>query len=149
MATPHVHLEERAKKTGIDPNAPREVVADDGSVDRVFQVRFKPYLEPKNIDSVEETLATDKENEARYQFNQTQMPVLSVLLARMKCNWKLGKPPNFYDRAYGLWKKKINETEFKTLEAVKMLAARGRYAVKDYKVSRGSPHQNANRILDR
>jgi len=142
MATPHIHLDERAKKTGIDPNA-RDVLIDDGNPTRTFSLQFKPYIEPKNIDSCEDTKQTDAENELRYQFNLTQMPVLNVLLGRMKNNWKLPKPPNFYDRAYGLWKAKINEPAFKTVEAVKMLATQqGRFAVKDY------PLDDAARLAD-
>lgn len=133
MATPHIHLEERAKKLGIDPNA-RDVIVDDGNLDREFRLRFKPYIEPKDIDSVAETAATDKENEERYKFNLTQMPVLNILLARMLCNWKLSKPPNFNTRALGLWKTKINEPAYKTVEAVKLLATNGKFAVKDYAI---------------
>ncbi len=128
MATPHVNLDERAKKTGIDPTA-REVLVDDGNPERVFTLKFKPYTEPVNIDSIEETQAVDKENDARYQFNLTQMPTLSILLGRMKNNWKPAKPPNYYDRAYNLWKTKINEPSFKTIEAVKMLAKRGKFPI--------------------
>jgi hypothetical protein len=130
---PHTHLDERAKKTGIDPNA-REVLVDDGNPERSFTLKFKPYVEPKDIDSVDETRQVDAENEARYQFNLTQMPVLSILLGRMKNNWKPPKAPVYADRAYNLWKTKINEPAFKTLEAVKLLASRGQFAVKDYAI---------------
>jgi hypothetical protein len=135
MATPHTNLDERAKKTGIDPNA-RDVLVDDGSPDRVFTLRFKPYIEieAKDQDSLVETKRIDAENQARYEFNVTQMPTLNILLARMKNNWKLPKPPVYYDRAYNLWKQRINEPAFKTVEAVRFLAERGKFAVKDYPI---------------
>lgn len=134
MATPHVNLDERAKKSGIDPNAKDAIGEDDGSPDRIFSIHFKPYIEPKDIDSREETEAVDRENKLRYEYNLTQMPLLNVLLKRMNCSYKLAKPPLYYERANLLWTNKINEPSYKTVEAIRFMAKRGRYAGKDYPI---------------
>lgn len=85
------------------------------------QRRDRRYLDPSDFDSLDETKRVDTENEERYQFNSQQLPLLNILLARMKANWKLPKAPVYYEPAFNRWKTKINEPAFRTVEAVKFL----------------------------
>jgi hypothetical protein len=129
-AAADTELEGRAKKCGIDLNA--KEAEDDLNPDRVFTFRYKPYLEPKDADSVEETERVDAENKVRYEYNTTQIPLIQHALKRMACNWKIPKPPIYGDRARLLYTQRINEPAFKTLEAIKFCHARGKTLFKDY-----------------
>lgn len=124
------NLEDRAKKSGVDVNA--KEAEDDLNPERVFTFRYKPFLEPKDADSVDETVSVDAENKRRYEFNCTQVPLIQHALKRMACNWKIPKPPVYSDRAKQLYMQKINEPAFKTLEAIKFCHKRGKTLFKDY-----------------
>jgi hypothetical protein len=100
-AAADTNLEDRAKKSGLDVNAKEEV--DDMNPERRFSFQYKPYLEPKDLDSVEETVAVDAENKRRFEFNSTQTPLIQHALKRMACNWKIPKPPIYSDRAKQLF----------------------------------------------
>ena len=104
-------LHKRAQRAKIDPNA-RDDVVDDGDVNRVFKICYMPYAQPKDIDDIVETKRVDEVNEKRYQNNVKQMSEMAVLLLRMNDPWKLPRPPNFYNRAYGLYKERINRPEY-------------------------------------
>lgn len=95
-------LDERAQKSGVDRNV--KEAEDNGDPERVFQFKIKPYIEPKDIDSVDETRQVDEENTRRYEFNMTQLPTLSIVFKRAGvANFKLAKPPNYHDRAKQLY----------------------------------------------
>lgn len=128
-------LDERAKKAGVDfKAAPTETkVDDDLNPERVFALRYKPYLTPKDLESVAETKQVDDENERRYAFNQTQEAILKVLFARAgHTNWRLQKPCVYNVRALELWGRKIREPSYQKLAAIELLAKRGRFPIKDY-----------------
>jgi hypothetical protein len=132
-------LDERAKKAGVDFNkAPSDQkVDDDQNPERLFSLRFKPYLTPQDLESVAETKKVDDENERRYAFNQTQEALLKVLFARAgHTNWKLQKPCVYNTRAVELWGRKIREPSYERLAAVELLAKRGRFPIKDYAIEK-------------
>lgn len=146
MSAPAPSLDERAQKSGVSRDA-KDPYVDDGNPDRVFNVRIKPYIEPKDCDSMDETKRVDEENTRRHEFNLTQLPVLTIIFRRAgQSTFKLPKPPIYHDRAKQLYLNKINEPAFKTLEAMRFLLARNKRFGVDFTIE--TAVQKAEEFVD-
>lgn len=139
--TPAKNLHERAAAAGIDLTK-RAVETDDDNGDpaRLFKIIYMPYLEPVDIDSIDETKRIDVENEKRYAFNQTQFAEIKILLRRLGLRSvdRVPKPGLYHERAHNIWLQRIYDPAYKTLKAVEYLHARGLHPFTDYKLEEAS-----------
>lgn len=94
-------------------------------INRTFHIKFAPYVEPRNNEEREDLKLTpkiDEENQRRYKYNLKYIKEINGLLKRMRMSdYKLGKPPSYYEAAKKIYDDAIREPARKKLEAIKFL----------------------------
>lgn len=102
------------------------------------ELDWKQFLKPKDLLDLEDCRRIDQFNEGLYEYNNSMLPRINELREKMgETKFRLDAPPKYAHMAQRKIREKMWTPEYRMLGATKFMAARKKYAGRDYELNDG------------